>query len=128
MNAQVVVNSLYVVAAALVLLSLAVVLTIWRGTYIAEQKRPQVKLALRALGISLVLALMAAVIGIAAPDAHGAAWAQYSWLGCLAVLGLCVLFKKLRANTHQRKRWLDSQADRTVTSGAPQENRTETQG
>lgn len=126
MNAQVVVNSLYVVAAVLVLLSLAVVLTIWRGTYIAEQKRPQVKLALTLLGISLVSALMA-VIGIAAPDAHGAAWAQYPWLGCLAVLGLCVLFKKLRANTRQRKRWLDSQADRAATSGAPQENRTETQ-
>lgn len=127
MNAQVVVDALYVVAAVLVLLSFAVVLTIWRGPYIEQEKRPQVKLALTVLGISMVLVLFAAVIGFVAPDVHGSDWAQYSWLGCLAVLGLFVLLRQRRALAHQREQWRQSQADQASTSVVPQENPSEGQ-
>lgn len=127
MNAKVVVDALYVVAAVLVLLSFAVVLTIWRGPYIEQDKRPRVRLALTVLGISMVLALFAAVIGFVAPDVHGSGWAQYSWLGCLAVLGLLVLLRQRRAIAHQREQWRQSQADQASTSVVPQENPSEGQ-
>lgn len=128
MNAQVVVDALYVGAAVLVLLALPVVLTIWRGPYIGQEKRPQFKLAMTMLGGSVVLALFAAVIGFASSDVHGAGWAQYLWLGCLAVLGTLVLFKRLRTIAHEREQWRDSQADQSATSVAPQENQPEAKG
>ncbi|OHU12930.1 hypothetical protein [Mycobacteroides chelonae] len=127
MNAQVVVDALYVVAAVLVLLALAVVLTIWRGPYIEQAKRPQVKLALIMLGVSTASGLLAAVAGIATPDVHGPGWAQYLWIASLAVLGLFVLFRRLRTIAHQREQWRQSQADQASTSVVPQENPSEGQ-
>lgn len=127
MNAQVVVDALYVVAAVLVLLSFGVVLTIWRGPYIEQDNRPQVRLALTVLGISMVLVLFAAVIGFVAPDVHGSGWAQYSWLGCLAVLGLFVLLRQRRAIAHQREQWRQSKADQASRPVVPQENQSEGQ-
>lgn len=127
MNAQLVVDALYVVAAVLVLLALAVVLTIWRGPYIEQDKRPQVKLVLTMLGVSTASGLLAAVAGIATPDVHGPSWAQYLWIASLAALGVFVLFRRLRTIAHQREQWRQSQADKTATSTVFQENQSEEQ-